>query len=586
MAVYIVTMATKYPSSDFVADKDYDVSEERLTQGVGGSRRSKVGGGNLYMEQNNELFKIRTTTLATLSRPRTQRMQKNNSSGQLRRNVNKSRTLNPYPYKFRQSNSEMTQGESRNIRFDKAEKKTRANISEKAPSMITTTRSIATGFRKLAIDGKQWEILKAKLPEELKRFNIGKLQIPDVKNKSSTPLPKSTIIIDKRSTTSSRHNTVLPTYNINLQKINSDMYVYSVYLDERKAERYLRIVLIGKQSIRHTNAICKFFSTKYNNNNTIVSPVTLYETCENHGTYFSSFIGSCLIPEQDVLLRHVIIAVNGIDLITDVIYNGKTTAQTKNLAVCVPPLFGNITVLRLTEFIELSQILGVEHFVFYTKFVSSDIALLLEYYSSIGAVTVMPWNLTIENIWYHGQSASVWDCLYRTMFKFKHVAFIDVDEFIIPRFHNTLPELISYLHSENLVVDETASAYAFKSAFFDSNFPGNDTQKSLEEQQFVTLNTTMRTEMFSNIRKKLVVNPVNVFELGIHHVSKPNEEHYQVYEVDTSLALIHHYRKCKTNYGMNCQRHMKDTTAQKYKPQLVDLVKQRLFKIRFHKLNN
>ncbi|XP_060065120.1 beta-1,4-galactosyltransferase galt-1-like [Ylistrum balloti] len=390
-------------------------------------------------------------------------------------------------------------------------------------------------------------------------------------------------VIDLRSK-SVDNDAVLPKYHLNMQVMPGDTTVYSAYLDERKATKFIRIVLIGKRVDPNKNLVCKF-RFRNSSNSTVISHVELYETCEGHMKYFSSFIGSCAVPDIDVLLDHVVISVDNTDLIMNVIDNSKKrTMDVQKFAICVPPLFGDVDILRLTEFIELSRILGAQHFVFYTKFVSNELSLLLNHYQSIGLATVMQWNLTIpvNFIWYHGQSASIWDCLYRTMFKFKHVAFIDFDEFIVPKMQSTVPDLLTYLQEEANVNDEIVSAYKFQSAFFDSNFNSEDQRKSAELQKLTTMNTTVRTRKLSKIRTKLVVNPVNVFELGIHHVSKPNQEHYECIEVSPKFAFIHHYRKCKSDYGMNCKLTVNDDTIFRYKSNLVYRVKHRLLNAKLH----
>ncbi|XP_033761324.1 beta-1,4-galactosyltransferase galt-1-like [Pecten maximus] len=393
-------------------------------------------------------------------------------------------------------------------------------------------------------------------------------------------LNKSNTEIDLRRG-SRDSNAILPTYHVNLVSLPGEIRVYSAYLDERKPTRFIRIVLIGKRAETNKDIVCKFLLRDLSNN-TVVSRVTLYETCESHMKYFSSFIGSCEVPSIDVLLDQVVLSVSNTDIFMNVIDNDKKgKIEPQDLAICVPPLFGDVDILRLTEFIELSRILGAQHFVFYPKFISSEVSTLLDYYRRLGLATVMVWNLTapVNAIWYHGQSASVWDCLYRTMFTFKHVAFLDFDEFIVPRNQNTIPDFLSYLHEEQGVDDETISAYKFKSAFFDSKFNSDDVVELSELRQLTTLNNTVRTRKFSNIRTKLIVNPVNVFELGIHHVSKPNEEHYQCHNVSPKLAFIHHYRHCKSDYGMNCKLTVKDTSVTTYKTSLVRRVKQRLFDV-------
>ncbi|OWF36611.1 beta-1,4-galactosyltransferase galt-1-like [Mizuhopecten yessoensis] len=420
--------------------------------------------------------------------------------------------------------------------------------------------------------------------------NTGNINAPNQNNEEENTkklVNKNNIVMDRRRNSVDAYKD-LPRYHLNMQSIPGEIKVYSAFLDERKPTKFIRIVLIGIRLEPKKSTVCKFLLAD-RSNHTVTSQMTLYETCEGHNKYFTSYIGSCEIPGIDILLDQVGLAVDGgdMDLFMKVIDNGKKkTTEMQNFAICVPPLFGDVNVLRLTEFIELYRILGAQHFVFYPKFVSSEISSLLDHYQSLGIATVMLWNLTIplNDIWYHGQSASVWDCLYRTMFKFRHVAFIDFDEFIVPKMQNTLPEFLTYLQEEQNINDEIISAYKFQSAFFDPKFFNDDDMpKSMEMQRLATMNRTQRTRKLSKIRTKLVVNPVNIFEVGIHHVSKPNEEHYQCLDINPKLAFIHHYRECKGDYGMNCKLTTRDTSMLKYNTSLVNGVKQHLGAAKLHR---
>lgn len=60
-------------------------------------------------------------------------------------------------------------------------------------------------------------------------------------------------------------------------------------------------------------------------------------------------------------------------------------------------------------------------------------------------VTLLPWDLRMrsqKDIRTEGLFAALNDCVYRSMYRYQHVALIDLDEFIIPRYNNTLSELL------------------------------------------------------------------------------------------------------------------------------------------------
>lgn len=101
--------------------------------------------------------------------------------------------------------------------------------------------------------------------------------------------------------------------------------------------------------------------------------------------------------------------------------------------------------LKLVEFIELNSLLGVSHFYFYNHTCSEQVSCVLSDYTIQGRVSVLPWQLDIASqteIRTEGLFAALNDCLYRTMYRFSHIALIDLDEFIVPRHNDTLQEFI------------------------------------------------------------------------------------------------------------------------------------------------
>ncbi|XP_052271810.1 beta-1,4-galactosyltransferase galt-1-like [Dreissena polymorpha] len=236
-----------------------------------------------------------------------------------------------------------------------------------------------------------------------------------------------------------------------------------------------------------------------------------------------------------------------------------------NHGVCIPPIFGNIKPKDVLEFIELNRLLGAEKFMFYLeisdKSVSSGVLRVLEYYQSIRVVHIHTWELPFERsqIWYHGQSLAINDCLYRYMNDFHHLTFVDLDEFIIPKgdlrsWGDMLPDLKK--QSEELYAK--ASAFSFKTAFFSPEF-----SRHVYSNELNTVIRVNRTFHFSYRRHKLMVLPERVFELGIHHVSRawPDGEQFRVVHVPLETAFVHHYRACVQEFGIHCNARSEDSTV-------------------------
>lgn len=378
-------------------------------------------------------------------------------------------------------------------------------------------------------------------------------------------------------------NITISTANYNFLEIFPGVYLYSSFFDSREEANLIRFILIGRTR-DHARLSCSLQTNE--TGEVFESEMQFYQTCESHMKENSVYLCSCEIPDKYGRIQRVNLTSSenpntfvSIDIVPDV----KEPPFRYKLSTCVPPLFGDINILRLTEFIEFSLMLGSEHIYFYYNTKRDDIYQLLQYYSDLGVVTFFPWKLTMESheIWYHGQSAAIWDCQYRNIHVSELVSFNDIDEFIVPKrtntWNNMLPELNSVAR-RSLSDKEEVAAFSFHSVFFDSNFRNNDPVIKDEYGQLLTVNVTLRTSSVSKVRTKMIVYPEKVFELGIHHLSKPMDDKFKSVLIPEDIALIHHYRDCDWNYGMNCDRIMKDNSMHRFKRDLLKRVKKSLFK--------
>ncbi|CAG5133242.1 unnamed protein product [Candidula unifasciata] len=304
-------------------------------------------------------------------------------------------------------------------------------------------------------------------------------------------------------------------------------YVFSAYLDDRKEQTFVRIMALMSQ-----NAAKRFFYCHFNDNSKVIPVKTeVYQLCENHNKIFGGYFYSCADDRSNTK-------------------KDSSTEPTLSFAICVSPLFGNISFHRVVEFIELSRLLGVEHFIFYNHSIPQQVSDALNYYISRNLVSVIPWRLPKEadsSVWYYGQLLANNDCLYRTMPYFDLVSFNDIDEFIVPHSNvSTWREAFSSM----LTADRCG--FSFQSAFYD---PG---VREPSESNLLTPVLTAKSEMYSKVRTKVMLCPWRVFEVGIHHISKQNREDWRSWGVDPSLAYLHHYRKCVANFGMRCSVWEKD----------------------------
>lgn len=368
-----------------------------------------------------------------------------------------------------------------------------------------------------------------------------------------------------------------------------DIYIFSAFFDNRpNIKPQIRITALQQSNSSQTIG-CAF---KYQNH-WIRVYAERHEMPENHGRFYGGWLYFCDVPEQFINHSSKELSVLDINL-----FNGKNldllvpiniTSSTRlaatktnlfgqyidDIGLCVPPLFGDINLSMLLQFLELGKIQGITHFTLYLYQVKDSMRKILEHYQEKGDVSLIEWTLpssiSSREIWYNGQMLTIQDCLYRNMARSRYLGFMDLDEFIIPVEFYSLKELIKSYHRRFSSISNI-SAFSFQSAFFDPK------QLPDPSQQLKVLQLLKRNSRLSKVRTKLLTVPQNVFELGIHHVSKPIDESKQVIFVDPDIAKIHHYRACIINFepDMTCFKDITDKTILKYSKVLIQNYKDAL----------
>ncbi|XP_058059014.1 uncharacterized protein LOC131209879 [Anopheles bellator] len=323
-------------------------------------------------------------------------------------------------------------------------------------------------------------------------------------------------------------------------------------------------------------------------------------------------------------------------------FTNRTFSNIPNsIGVCVKPLHFNYDqALYLLEFLELNNLLGVSHFTFYNHTIGPKASCILQHYingdlpqhiAPYGAavrkpngtspevpesndvsqrhhhpsshhrmptkynedntraqlkpkitVNILPWNLRMRSqkeIRTEGLFASLNDCLYRSMYRYSHVALIDLDEFIIPHHNDTLIDLITWLSKR--INNRNTGAYSFQNAFFYLQFADDalmyegagGPQANLRSALTTQRKTRRRSKLHpQKQRSKYICKPEAVIEAGNHFVWEfcPGRGSLNV---PADAAILHHYRVCEFG-GDDCIKtpSLVDRTAHRYSTRLLDRV--------------
>ena len=357
-------------------------------------------------------------------------------------------------------------------------------------------------------------------------------------------------------------------------------YFYSAFYDDREPEAaYIRLIALLKKGARPA-LFCHFLSSRVPGHldplrpdKVFTSMLTYYEMCENHAKDYGGWILTCEVPsslepspcEVTVSLHSTYNPQQPGNVRIPIMLLRNPSAKRSDFGICVPPLFGYIPSTTLIEFVELTKILGANHFMFYAHQIPREIQKVLRYYERIGVATVIPWDLPVtdKGIWYHGQLLAINDCLYRSMHRYKYVAFNDIDEFIVPHRHGNWSDMMRYIETVLNKDGVEYSGYSYQSAFFDPLLESSS-------RVLYDLESDLRTKSFSKVRTKVMVDSERIHELGIHHISKPVLDTQKTLYIEPEVAFLHHYRKCVTDFDprMNCQVFARDESLSRYIPTL------------------
>lgn len=200
---------------------------------------------------------------------------------------------------------------------------------------------------------------------------------------------------------------------------------------------------------------------------------------------------------------------------------------------------------------------------------------VLEMYTKEGVVDVLPWKLPVQTdtwpptkkpeIHYFAQIASINDCLYRYQNRSRYLVYEDLDEFIIPRNHDTWRQMIRARENHN-----TVSAFIFRCVFFRKEWlsPAKEFQTFAKMYKSVVLSYTKRESVWQlpGVRSKFIVNPRTTSAVGVHQVWESSHRQDLVPE---EFASLHHYRNWER--PTDTQRQVDDLlVAEKYGLPLVE----------------
>lgn len=346
--------------------------------------------------------------------------------------------------------------------------------------------------------------------------------------------------------------------------------IFSVFLDRRVSDNQteirsynghingvLRIILVKRRGFT-PRLHCLF------NDGTSVPTRDLrgkkfgfYELTENHQRLYGGYSVHCDVPPSVQLHKGVKIWLDGPEhssVLLPVIHanatrfkmlpSQQTISRTEHqFTVCVPAMHHtkNLDADFLSDWFNVHMRLGVSKFrIYYIEPIYGALLNLIQSLRSKVEIDLYPlfWRennrAVLQDSWYYLQTMTVNDCLLRSLYDTEFAFFGDLDEVLIP--HS--PEISNWsVLAKRIWVDSTLPGVCFPAFKFYG--PGDSMRTSLE-----------RSVRADKLRSKCLVRPLAIFEMGIHHISKPYEEAFsgrpKISTNITYYAFIHHYHRLHT----------------------------------------
>ncbi|EUB56204.1 hypothetical protein ECG_09783 [Echinococcus granulosus] len=351
---------------------------------------------------------------------------------------------------------------------------------------------------------------------------------------------------------------------------SANLAIFSVFLDRRVSDNQteirsyhghvngvLRIILVKRRSFQ-PRLHCLFADgTSVPTRDLHGNPFAFYELTENHQRLYGGYSVHCDVPPFSQLMRGVTIWVDGPEYgrtVLPVIHANASKIETlpsqqspittpqfdHRFAVCVPAMHhtAKLNAAFLSDWFKVHIRLGVTKFrIYYSELISKDLKDLFWSLKSQAEIDLYPlfWqenNRAVQqDSWYYLQTMTVNDCLLRSLYDTEYAFFGDLDEVLIPHSStiSNWSDLVREVWDNRNVPGICFPAYKFY---------GPDSSMSA---------SLLRSAKIDRIRSKCLVRPNAIFEMGIHHISKPFEERASMRLKTapnlTHYAFIHHYHR-------------------------------------------
>jgi hypothetical protein len=350
-------------------------------------------------------------------------------------------------------------------------------------------------------------------------------------------------------------------------------HIYSAYYDDRPLPYRPAVLMLGY--IQKKGPYTLYCNFKYDDNSTrclkrSVSLTPLIASNVRPETYFCKVNSGDGVPSHIMLSTHSGCDEKKWSSPIPVLNRKKTELQ--EVGVCVEGTMwtadgDNERMFKLVlEFLSMVKVLGASIVTIYSTTID-QIILQKILWLYPGFVEIYNWENLANAMHSYGQRVLINDCIYRNMYKVRHVVLMDLDEMIYPVAHNTWPEMLRELEKVGKYASYTFSNNFIQEINHTTSWSiGNNCSTELKSvKYFERLKRLPWPHFKKKTKMKMILRPTAVSATCIHDLCKTTIRGYRkTYWVPDSVGFMAHYRKPVPRwyiYGKGVE----DRTALRYK---------------------
>lgn len=363
--------------------------------------------------------------------------------------------------------------------------------------------------------------------------------------------------------------------------------VFSAFLDHRKNFNEVIVVAMSQYHKRKSQRPSLWCHLVYNDSTSENVKATVHLLNEVVGKKYAVYFLICNLKAKAPVYISITGVVNQTEFSNRLRVNVYEDGPKSQIGVCIPAFYSNFNeAVQLIEAFEVYRLFGAERITIYNGSHSSEVDCVLRTYQADGFLEVVQFDINAKgyrsnssflnpdgepwDVQSNAQVAQVNDCLFRSMNKLNYVAFMDIDEILLPRrYANWITLLEAYVKNNT-----NSASFLFRNFFaYMAGSPASlqaqlkrpvNVSDALFFTQRVRRKSTYKPIPWPTYRTKYIVKPNDVSHVGIHQAYLVAGK-LELF-IDTKDGLLLHFRQGFADSKPAVQTVEEDTMLQHREP--------------------